>query len=69
MNIPEWSNYYPELKNASNAHKKAYQYLTGNWEQGKKVDLDDSRSSYLFYYCYKLNDQFLVKRTKTERRL
>lgn len=66
MNIPEWSNYYPELKNASNAHKKAYQYLTENWEQGKKVDLDDSRSSYLFYYCYKLNDQFLVKRTKTE---
>lgn len=51
MNIPEWSNYYPELKNASNAHKKAYQYLTENWEQGKKVDLDDSRSSYLFYYC------------------
>lgn len=66
MDIPEWSVYFPELKNHSDACKKAYQYLKENWKKGNKIRLDDKRSSYLFYFCYQLNDQFLTKGTKTE---
>lgn len=64
MIIPEWTGYFPEVENESNKVKEAYTYLENEWENGNRVDIVDNQSSYLFYYCYRLNDKCLVEHSQ-----
>ena len=59
MKIPNWQGYYPEVENESKEIKKAYGYLQERWFNNIKVKLDDNKISYLFYYCYRINDKCL----------
>ena len=64
MIIPEWTGYFPEVENESDKVKEAYTYLENEWENGNRVDIVDNQSSYLFYYCYRLNDKCLVEHSQ-----
>lgn len=60
MIIPDWSDYYPDITQENNIIQHAYRYLASRWNDGKYVSLGDvnSKSSYIFYYLYQLNDLF-----------
>lgn len=64
MFIPEWVGYYPEVENESKEVKTAYAYLENKWKNGDRIDIDNTQSSYLYYYCYKINDECLIKHSQ-----
>lgn len=64
MKIPEWNNYFPDIKIESKETKDAYSYLSKKWNKKEKFEFEDIEkySSYIFYYLYKANDHFFRKR-------
>ena len=60
MFIPQWVGYYPEVENESKEVKIAYAYLENKWKNGDRIDIDNTQSSYLYYYCYKIKTNVLL---------
>lgn len=65
IDIPFYSDYYPNVKEENKKIRKAYKYLAEQWDQGKYVEIDIilRKTSYLFYYLYTVNSEFFKSRT------
>lgn len=65
IEIPDFYDYYPDIKQENRKIKHAYKYLSEQWDHGNFVELYpiDKKTSYLFYYLYDANSEFFKDRT------
>ena len=54
IEIPDFYDYYPDIKQENRKIKHAYKYLSEQWDHGNFVELYpiDKKTSYLFYYLH-----------------
>lgn len=58
--IPDYRDYYPDVKEENKKIKKAYKYLENEWNQGNYVELEsiNNKAAYIFYYLYVTNNEY-----------
>lgn len=64
--IPEYFDYWPDVRQKSKEIQLAYNQLSNAWDRGEYVELPNiqMRTAYIFYYLYDTNTQFFMSKDK-----